>query len=127
LTTRAIPRRQIRPAVALVTAPNQRVVYVSSGTPKAPRLKPVRVKVGVDDGAESEILDGLHEGDTVVTAALSAATQACTARPAAAMSDATDNSEPPPVIFLDAVHKIYKSGEVDVHAVRGRFAVHRQG
>jgi putative ABC transport system ATP-binding protein len=35
------------------------------------------------------------------------------------MSDATDNSEPPPVIFLDAVHKIYKSGEVDVHAVRG--------
>jgi putative ABC transport system ATP-binding protein len=35
------------------------------------------------------------------------------------MSDATDNSAPPPVIFLDAVHKIYKSGEVDVHAVRG--------
>jgi putative ABC transport system ATP-binding protein len=25
----------------------------------------------------------------------------------------------PPVIFLDAVHKIYRSGEVDVHAVRG--------
>jgi HlyD family secretion protein len=63
------------PAVALVTAPNQRVVYISSGTPKAPRLKPVRVKVGVDDGADSEILDGLHEGDAVVTAALSAATQ----------------------------------------------------
>ena len=35
------------------------------------------------------------------------------------MSNATDNSAPPPVIFLDAVHKIYKSGEVDVHAVRG--------
>jgi putative ABC transport system ATP-binding protein len=35
------------------------------------------------------------------------------------MSDATDNSAPPPVIFLDVVHKIYKSGEVDVHAVRG--------
>jgi HlyD family secretion protein len=60
----------------LVTAPNQRVVYVSSGTPKAPRLRPVRVKVGVDDGADSEILDGLQEGDAVVTAALSAATQA---------------------------------------------------
>jgi len=29
------------------------------------------VKVGVDDGARSEILDGLHEGDIVVTAALS--------------------------------------------------------
>ena len=32
------------------------------------------------------------------------------------MSDPTDNVAPPPVIFLDAVHKIYKSGEVDVHA-----------
>ena len=33
------------------------------------------------------------------------------------------NPPPPapaaPVIFLDAVHKIYRSGEVDVHAVRG--------
>jgi HlyD family secretion protein len=56
---------------SLVTAPNQRVVYVSSGTPKEPRLKMVRVKVGVDDGADSEILDGLREGDAVVTAALS--------------------------------------------------------
>ncbi len=56
---------------ALVTAPNQRVVYVSSGTPKEPRLKTVKVKVGVDDGADSEILDGLREGDAVVTAALS--------------------------------------------------------
>ena len=35
------------------------------------------------------------------------------------MSDATSNPAPPPVIFLDAVHKIYHSGEVDVHAVRG--------
>jgi len=58
---------------ALVTAPNQRTVYVSSGTPKEPRLKTTRVKIGVDDGADSEILDGLHEGDAVVTAALSAA------------------------------------------------------
>ena len=60
---------------ALATAPNQRVVYVSSGTPKEPRLKTVRVKVGVDDGADSEILDGLREGDAVVTAALSNASK----------------------------------------------------
>jgi HlyD family secretion protein len=60
----------------LVTAPNQRVVYVSSGTPKEPRLKTVRVKVGVDDGADSEILDGLREGEAVVTAALSSAAKA---------------------------------------------------
>ena len=35
------------------------------------------------------------------------------------MSNPADKSALPPVIFLDAVHKIYKSGEVDVHAVRG--------
>ena len=35
------------------------------------------------------------------------------------MSDPVEKSAPLPVIFLDAVHKIYHSGEVDVHAVRG--------
>ena len=35
------------------------------------------------------------------------------------MSDLIQKSASPPVIFLDAVHKIYHSGEVDVHAVRG--------
>jgi putative ABC transport system ATP-binding protein len=35
------------------------------------------------------------------------------------MSDPIEKFAPPPVIFLDAVHKIYRSGEVDVHAVRG--------
>jgi len=35
------------------------------------------------------------------------------------MSDLIQKFAPPPVIFLDAVHKIYHSGEVDVHAVRG--------
>jgi putative ABC transport system ATP-binding protein len=35
------------------------------------------------------------------------------------MSDPIEKSAPPPVILLDAVHKIYRSGEVDVHAVRG--------
>ena len=57
----------------LATAPNQRVVYISTGTPTDPRLKSVRVKIGVDDGVNSEILEGLREGDIVVTAALSPA------------------------------------------------------
>jgi putative ABC transport system ATP-binding protein len=35
------------------------------------------------------------------------------------MSDPIEKPAPPPVIFLDAVHKIYRSGEVDVHAVQG--------
>ena len=34
------------------------------------------------------------------------------------MSNPPETSAPP-VIFLDAVHKIYRSGEVDVQAVRG--------
>jgi putative ABC transport system ATP-binding protein len=35
------------------------------------------------------------------------------------MSDLIQKSASPPVIFLDAVHKIYHSGEVDVHSVCG--------
>jgi putative ABC transport system ATP-binding protein len=35
------------------------------------------------------------------------------------MSDPTDSPAPPPVIVLDAVHKTYRCGEVEVHAVRG--------
>jgi putative ABC transport system ATP-binding protein len=35
------------------------------------------------------------------------------------MSDPAGTAALPPVIFLDAVHKIYRAGEVDVHAVRG--------
>jgi HlyD family secretion protein len=69
----ASPTNQI--SSAPVTAPNQRVIYVSSGTPKEPRLKMLRVKIGADDGADTEILDGLREGEAVVTAALSGATQ----------------------------------------------------
>jgi len=61
------------PAASQVTAPNQRTVYVSTGTAKEPKLKAARVKIGVDDGTDSEILEGLREGDLVVTAALSAA------------------------------------------------------
>ncbi len=73
-TGNASPTNQT--TAVLATAPNQRMVYVSSGTMKEPRLKIVRVKVGTDDGADSEILDGLREGDAVVTAALSAAAKA---------------------------------------------------
>jgi len=64
-----------------LTAPNQRVVYFATGTDRAPQLKAVRVKVGADDGAYTEVLEGLKEGDTVVTAAVSAAAQAAQQHP----------------------------------------------
>jgi HlyD family secretion protein len=60
-------------ASAALTAPNQRMVYVSTGSVKEPRLKSVKVKVGVDDGANTEVVEGLRAGDAVVTAALSGA------------------------------------------------------
>jgi HlyD family secretion protein len=50
--------------------PAMRTVYLlvagaSSGT--APVLQPVRVKTGVSDGTSTEIVDGLKEGDAVIT------------------------------------------------------------
>jgi len=50
--------------------PVMRTVYLlsagaASGT--APALQPMRVKTGVSDGAFTEIIDGLKEGDAVIT------------------------------------------------------------
>ena len=36
----------------------------------APAIKPVTVKLGITDGASTEIVDGLKEGDQVVTSAV---------------------------------------------------------
>ena len=32
----------------------------------APELKPVQIKVGINDGLMTEVLDGLNEGDEIV-------------------------------------------------------------
>ena len=53
-----------------LTAPNQRTIYLPVGTQKTPRLKTAHIKIGADDGADTEVTDGLNEGDAVVTAAL---------------------------------------------------------
>jgi len=47
---------------------NQRLVYLKSSD--GVRLKPVIVKAGLTDGAETEILEGLTEGTPVVTSTL---------------------------------------------------------
>lgn len=48
----------------------ERTVYVlMNGEPKA-----VQIKTGISDGVSTEVLDGLKEGDRVVTAALTSAT-----------------------------------------------------
>jgi HlyD family secretion protein len=53
-----------------------RTVYVlasdgDSKTPATPKLKPVQIKVGITDGISTEVMDGLQEGDQVVTGMLS--------------------------------------------------------
>lgn len=58
--------------------PQTQTVYMLDkveGNP-VPRLKPVKVKTGATDGAFTEILDGLKEGDTVVTGTVMATTAA---------------------------------------------------
>ena len=46
-----------------------RTVYIiedsRGGNGKPPLLKPVKVKVGISDGKDTEVLDGLNEGDVV--------------------------------------------------------------
>lgn len=49
-------------------ARNQRLVYSPGGD--AATLKPVILKAGITDGADTEILDGLSEGSVVVTSLL---------------------------------------------------------
>ena len=52
--------------------PTTRTVYLlvkdsTKGADAEPTTKPVRVRAGISDGAYTEILEGLKEGDTVVT------------------------------------------------------------
>ena len=58
--------QQARPAKL---ARNQRLVY-SPGTDPG-TLKPVVIKTGITDGVETEVLEGLSEGSSVVTSAIS--------------------------------------------------------
>jgi len=48
-------------------APVSRTVYVLPGGNPAAKPQSVRVKIGISDGTNTEILSGLKEGDTVIT------------------------------------------------------------
>jgi HlyD family secretion protein len=52
--------------------PDERLVYTTSTDGK--KLKPVIIKAGITDGLNTEILNGLNEGEAVVTATLGATT-----------------------------------------------------
>ncbi len=51
----------------------QRLLYVPAASPG--RLRPLIVRTGISDGAETEILEGLKQGTAVVTATLSVPTR----------------------------------------------------
>ena len=50
---------------------SERTVYVLSGS----RPKPVEIKTGISDGVVTEVVEGLKEGDRVVTAEIAAKSQ----------------------------------------------------
>jgi HlyD family secretion protein len=52
--------------------PTVRTVYRLVGTAEAPRLEAVSVRLGISDGAFTEVLSGLSENDRVVTSVLTA-------------------------------------------------------
>ncbi len=55
----------------------QRTVYVLPDGEKTP--KPLQIKIGINDGIETEVLEGLNEGDKVVTAVLNSPSSAAAA------------------------------------------------
>ncbi len=54
---------------------NVRSVYILAGDEKSPELKQVQVKTGITDGIFTEVVDGLSEGDKVVTSAVTGEAQ----------------------------------------------------
>jgi HlyD family secretion protein len=61
--------------------PVSRTVYKLGGTPEAPEVIPVVIKVGITDGSATEVIEGLTEGDAIITSAYIAAAGSGAANP----------------------------------------------
>jgi HlyD family secretion protein len=55
---------------------------LNSGSQPNPSLKPISIKTGISDGSTTEVLEGLGEGDVVITGVNLPASAASAARPA---------------------------------------------
>ena len=87
-TPRAIRPRTVstkcgseRPKRTEPSGPRSQTIYLleketSATGPEKVVLKPVTVKVGISDGANTEVLEGLKEGDMVVVGTVSSAASA---------------------------------------------------
>ena len=101
-------------------------VYVLTGTNDTAKLQAVQIRTGITDGISTEVISGLDEGAQVVTGVVSAGSPAATTsgsfrggggfRQNALIQFAVQTQS---VIKLADIHKVYHTGEVDVHAVRG--------
>ncbi|MEY2465939.1 MAG: HlyD family secretion protein [Verrucomicrobiota bacterium] len=58
---------------------SQRTVYLLTGNGKEAKLKPAQIKVGISDSINTEVLEGLSEGDQVVTGLQQTEAQAASA------------------------------------------------
>jgi HlyD family secretion protein len=58
-----------------------RTVYILSGEAAHPTLKPAQIKIGISDGISTEVLEGLKEGDQVITAMISGESAAKASNP----------------------------------------------
>ncbi|KXU35465.1 hypothetical protein AXK11_06400 [Cephaloticoccus primus] len=63
-------RRAARQSPEAVDAPVTRTVYKLGGTPQRPEVIPVTIKTGITDGIQTEVIEGLEEGDNLITSAL---------------------------------------------------------
>lgn len=59
-----------------------RTVYKLAGTPAQPKVEAVNVRLGISDGINTELLEGLAEGDQLITSAYFPGQQATGAAPA---------------------------------------------
>jgi len=66
-----------RPGGARERRGSERTVYVLLGS----RPQPTQIKTGISDGVVTEVLEGLKEGDRVVTAELNAAASSPASNP----------------------------------------------
>jgi HlyD family secretion protein len=80
LTERGVIAAPAAPGETTVTT---RTVYRLPGGKKTATPEPVSVKVGITDGSASEVVDGIAEGDTIITGLSVAAAGAATSQPAA--------------------------------------------
>jgi HlyD family secretion protein len=59
-----------------------RTVYKLGGTPDKPRPEPVTVRLGITDGSQTEVIEGLQEGEVLISSVFIPGATTTTSAPA---------------------------------------------